>query len=83
MNILSYHHNFNRAYDVHGAGDGGRQVEEDADGAAELRAERPADHEVGSAGGDDAVGGDGGHGDGREHCLQRSRTDDVSAGLIG
>ena len=75
MNISSYHHNFYRAYDVHGAGDGGRQVEEDADGASEFRPERSADHEVGAAGGDDAVCGDSGHGDGREHCLQREKED--------
>ena len=59
------------ADDVHGRGDGGSEVEQNSDSAAELGPERSRDHEIRSTTGDDAVGRDGTH---RHRCCHRLHT---------
>ena len=70
----TYQEDFDGADDVHGRGDGGAEVEENADGAAELGAERARDHEVRAAAGDHAVRRYRAHRHRRRHRLSRPTT---------
>ena len=67
----TYNCNLNRANDVHSAGDGGGQVEEETDGAPKLGTQGSTDHKVGAAPGYHPVCGNGSHGDGSQHGLKK------------
>lgn len=63
------HEDFDAADDVHGGGEGSADVEEEADGAAELGPQVARDHKVRPTRRHDAVRGDGAHADRRQHRL--------------